>query len=41
MYKTVFPNKENKIKETKTGQKDVWTARKGDINIYDILTEAE
>jgi len=29
MYKTVFPNKENKIRETNKGQKEVWTAKKG------------
>lgn len=31
--RTVLPSKENKIKETSKGQNEVWTAKKGLINI--------
>lgn len=33
MYKTVFPSKEKRAKETNKGQKDVWTARNGEKKI--------
>ena len=32
---TVLPIAENKIKETRMGQKDVWTAKKGLRNILE------
>jgi hypothetical protein len=32
-YKTVFPSIEKRIKETKKGQKEVCTAKKGEKNI--------
>ena len=32
-HKTVLPITENKIKDTRMGQKEVWTAKKGLINI--------
>ena len=31
-HKTVLPITENRIKETKIGQKEVWTAKKGLVN---------
>lgn len=33
IYRTVLPSKEKRDKETNKGQKDVWTAKKGDIKI--------
>jgi len=34
IYKTVFPSREKRIKETNKGQKDVWTGKKGERKIY-------
>ena len=33
IHKTVFPIVENRIKETSKGQKEVWTAINGEVNI--------
>jgi hypothetical protein len=33
IHKTVFPKTENNTKETKKGQKEVWTAKNGLVNI--------
>lgn len=33
IHSTTLPITENKIKETIKGHKEVWTAKKGDINI--------
>lgn len=33
MNKTTLPRRENKTKDTNKGQKDVWTAKNGDIKI--------
>lgn len=38
MYKTKFDIVENKIKETKKGQKEVWTAKNGPKNILFLRT---
>lgn len=40
-HKTVLPNKENRIKEIKRGQKDDCTAKNGLINIYSVKDKEE
>lgn len=38
IYKTVLPRSENSTKEINSGQKDVWTAKKGDVKTITIKT---